>query len=423
MSNMDSIKVKQEPSISGGNRKRKVSSTPVDEAKDNKYSSTSAPKKQNKLVNHTPITIKKENFKDQNSTLKRKQYKATHNSSNGSSSSCSGGDVNNNGSVKSFKVKEKQRGFKEMSNKDKNKMLEFMIDVPEIADAMNNDDSSKFSSPFNSRVDTAGTNLTFLTKGHTEGDDFNNNYKGGANKLKTHVNANMNSNVLNPGTSVQNDSTHLPGLQFRDSSEVVDSGDNLSFLSSPCVERKKRKVFENEIEGSGAKKQKTNIFNIGIGKGEKVKDRNDSYDSNIATDGSAEASMNDNSDIRPLTPKKYQIDEVPTYEYMEGEDQMYYEIMGKNKETEELDDNEKQFFNFVHMNFEQWSEQSILFVKEYESLMRRVMLARLKFNKRIKFLKNNLDEFALNLEKYGIEINKRGEILKEYCSKIVNEME
>ena len=61
--------------------------------------------------------------------------------------------------------------------------------------------------------------------------------------------------------------------------------------------------------------------------------------------------------------------------------------------------------------------------QKYDALMKRVILARLKFDKRVKFLKDNLDTFALNLEKYGTEVNKRSEILKEYCSKIVDEID
>lgn len=71
--------------------------------------------------------------------------------------------------------------------------------------------------------------------------------------------------------------------------------------------------------------------------------------------------------------------------------------------------------NFVCVLFPNWEMQKKLFTQVNFS-------ARMKFNKRFQLVLDNLDEFAVKLEKSGKEINKRSEMLKEYCSKIVNEI-
>lgn len=402
---MDQIKVKQEPGINGSATKKSLTS-PLKVSRECKSSSrpatsTSINRMQSKIpIGKTPIVVKQE------------QIGSGRNSKHKHSSS-SGSNVGSSNSEKGSSSKQPKLHKNVASNK---KILEFMVDVPELTDAMHNDDSSKFSSPFNSRVDTAGTNLTFPTKGNTEVDEFKNGLDQGLKHL--HQNDNMVADLMK-----EKGNYNISRLQFRESSDQGDSGDNLSFISSPCVERKikqKRKIFEDEVEST--KKQKLNIFN---NSGRKISDSRDdkenSFNSTNATDGSDEPVPDTTK--RPRTPTKYIVDDKPIYEYMEGEDEIYYEIMGKKSREEELDNNEKQFFEFVHMNFDQWSEQSTSFIKEYDALMKRVILARLKFDKRVKFLKDNLDTFALNLEKYGTEVNKRSEILKEYCSKIVDEID
>lgn len=329
----------------------------------------------------------------------------------------------NKSSVKSNNInsikKVSNNEIKDVSIKNsqlKNKILDFLIKVPKITNQNQNkdDDSSRFSSPFNSRVDTAGTNLTFLTKGGNV-----ENYQTKAKQENT-----SNEETIDIIRKPRTISTTTV-LNIKDLNEQINSDDNLSFISSPCVDRKakqKRGIFVREA--GDYKRQKQND------KAEESSE-NISCNSIIATAGSDESNDIQNQK-RPSTPKKYYIDDQPIYEYMEGEEAIYHEIMGKNNEdggeqknisNEEMTDQEKQFFDFVHMNFEQWSEQNIEFVKEYDKLMKQVILARVKFDKRVKFLKNKLDIFAIFLEKYGLEIHKRNEILKEYCNKIVDEIE
>lgn len=408
---MDEIRVKKEPGVAVSNTKKNLTS-PIKVGKECKLASRPATsnsfnRKSKHATNQTPIVIKQEH-KDSESKVRQK------------CNSSSGSNVANSTEEHEHIKQQKSKYHKSVASN--NKILDFMIDVPELTDAMHNDDSSKFSSPFNSRVDTAGTNLTFLTKGNTEIDDdkFKNGFDHNVKQVH-HMEGSMNHLIADMLKDKSN--YNISRLQFRESSDQGDSGDSLSFISSPCVERKikqKRKIFEEDIEAS--KKQKLNIFNNSNREiKESIDDKETSFNSTNATDGSDEPIPE--SGKRPGTPPKYQVDNKPIYEYMEGEDEIYYEIMGKKSRDEELDSNEKQFFEFVHMNFEQWSEQSISFIREYDTLMKRVILARLKFDKRVKFLKDNLDTFALNLEKYGTEINKRSEILKEYCSKIVDEID
>ena len=404
---MDQIKVKQEPGINGSVTKKSLTS-PLKTSKECKSNSrpttsTSINRMQSKIpIGKTPIVIKQEQ--------RDSSWKSKH-----KHSSSSGSNIGSSNSEKGSAKKQNHKLHKSVANN--NKILEFMIDVPELTDAMHNDDSSKFSSPFNSRVDTAGTNLTFLTKGNTEAEDFKSGVDHGLKH--SHQNDNIVTDLMK-----EKGNYNISRLQFRESSDQGDSGDNLSFISSPCVERKikqKRKIFEDEVKST--KKQKLNIFNNSDRKiSDSRDDKENSFNSTNATDGSDEP-VPDIAKKRPGTPKKYIVDVKPIYEYMEGEDEIYYEIMGKKSREKELDSNEQQFFEFVHMNFEQWSEQSTSFIKEYDALMKRVILARLRFDKRVKFLKDNLDTFALNLEKYGTEVNKRSEILKEYCSKIVDEID
>lgn len=286
---------------------------------------------------------------------------------------------------------------------EKNKLMDFMLEVPELnihEETMpdNESDCSKFSSPFDSRVDTAGTNLTFMTKSTVRNDKV----------------AIVKSEVKN-NIDVQS--------QLRESSDLLD--DSGSFGSSPCVgqkiklSKKKEQNLFQETKPLKKKHKSSNSVND-------YRKENISFDSVEATDGDSELRSQEYgvfNEQRPCTPPKYRIDNKPVYEYMEGEDAIYFDIMGKKDITEKLDDNEKQFFDFVHLNFEQWAEQSERFNHEYKKLMEQVIVARIKFDKRFQYLRENLDEFAINLEKFGTDINKRSEILKEYCNKIVNEID
>jgi len=93
---------------------------------------------------------------------------------------------------------------------------------------------------------------------------------------------------------------------------------------------------------------------------------NINFNSMDATNGSDEEAITD----KIIPPPKYNVIDTPVYEYMEGEDAIYYEILGKKDRNEELDNNEKQFFEFVSYGFEQWSEQSLIFTREYNNLMK-----------------------------------------------------
>jgi hypothetical protein len=314
--------------------------------------------------------------------------------------------------INEIQVKKEPGTLKNILNKKQ--ISEFMVNVPKIEfdEKENNqidhndDESSKFSSPFNSRADTVGTNLTFLTKANTDID------------ISKSIN-------VKPQELLSSSSLKIEG------SSDLGNNENISFLSSPCVDRelkKKRKILsvsgsKNEDEITNKRRnQSKNVLNSN--------NDNDSFDSHEATDGSLsndieDSEMNFGIDMgkRPKTPPKFYPDDKPIYEYMEGEDAIYYEIMGKKDRNEVLDENEKQFSEYVHYDFKQWSEQSQSFVNEYDELLKRVILARIKFNKRFQFLKKNLDEFAINLENHGGEITKKSEILKEYCNKIVTEIE
>lgn len=286
---------------------------------------------------------------------------------------------------------------------EKKKMMNFIIDVPELEfkeDNVNDNESdcSKFSSPFDSRVDTAGTNITFITKStHQE-------EKRGLKKLDIR--------------------TGLGNHVIEDFSDLTEKGS--SFGSSPCVDQnlklKRKQELNKQKQHIQTKRKKIKGFD----KVNQENKENFSFNSIEATDGDSETRSQEYGTFdeqRPCTPPQYRINEKPIYEYMEGEDAIYFDIMGKKDVTEKLDNNEKQFFDFVHLNFNQWVKQSELFNHEYKKLMEKVVVARIKFDKRFQYLRKNLDDFALNLEKFGTDINKRSEILKEYCNKIVNEIE
>ncbi|TID29520.1 hypothetical protein CANINC_001915 [Pichia inconspicua] len=310
-----------------------------------------------------------------------------------------------------IKVKLENPVVNVLSKKKNNKTLEnstlmdYMLEVPELnfnEEALpdNESDCSKFSSPFDSRVDTAGTNLTYMTKNTTR-------------------------NEKDPLIKIEEKTTHMEKQsQLRQSSDLLN--DCNSFGSSPCIDQKiklnKKKEQDLLDENKLLKKKKLKPSNLGNNQ----RKENVSFDSVDATDGDSELRSQNYGvfdEQRPCTPPNYRIDTKPVYEYMEGEDAIYFDIMGKKDPTEKLDENEKQFFDYVHMNFEQWVEQSERFNHEYKTLMEQVIVARIKFDKRFQYLRENLDEFAINLEKFGSDINKRSEILKEYCNKIVNEIE
>lgn len=271
------------------------------------------------------------------------------------------------------------------TEKEKKKLIDYILEIPDIQtkegqEEINRDDeSSKFSSPFDSRVDTAATNITFQ---------------------KQH------ENILHRDKS-KDVRIDLPGTE---------SEENFSFFSSPCVSKKakdshkapKKRKFEG---GRGSVNNKRPL--------PKAAREVDSMD---AINGSDENSDKEEAGLIQ-TPLPYIIDEKPIYEYMEGEDSVYYDILGKKDRNESLDENERQFLDYIHMNFDQWYEESGRFAKEYDVLTKKVILARLKFDRRIHFLRKSLDTFALNLEKYGEEIHKRSEILKEYCERIVTEVD
>lgn len=435
---MDKVKVKQEPeNVNSSTKKVNSSNDSIKVSnKISKPSTISSSSSSSSATSTTKTTTKHSHLKTNAMTrspnimvkteIKKSMFKKADIINGNNNNSCQATNSSSSDYEPPSRVK-KMRQNNALNNNisSTDKILEFMVQVPKLTDGVHNDDSSKFSSPFNSRVDTAGTNLTFLTKaGNTEADDYRFKSNGNNNKEKvTLTNSQLNNEYEDNSNDFTLKTKHFPpGLKFRDSSEQADSGDNLSFISSPCAERKikqkRKKIFE--VDTDSMKKQK--VENVTTN--DETNNENISLISNNATDGSEETPLSrSNLTKRPSTPKKYCVDDKPIYEYMEGEDVIYHEIMGKKNNTEEFDDNEKQFFDFVHLNFDQWCEKSIEFNKEYENLMKKVILARMKFDKRVKFLKNNLDTFALNLEKYGTEINKRSEILKEYCSKIVDEIE
>lgn len=299
------------------------------------------------------------------------------------------------------------------------KSLESMNEIqgPEIEGGKENEngeDSSKSSSPFNSRVDTAGTNLTFLTKANPEFE-----------QPQSNVNGNSANELYKKLLFFNCSDEELKNLTKPDLEEFGDSGTErtASVVSSPCIERTRKKTTERE-KGEKLKRRKLEIFNHD----DKEHDYHSSFDSVAANNGSAgfydQDEKEDSFEIpEPKIPLKYYIDGKPIYEHMEGEEAFYYDIIGKKNKEEKVDDNEKQFLEFVHLNFDQWREQNEAMVKEYDRLMKKVIVARLKFDRRVQFLKKNIDSFALHLEKYGEEIGKRSDILKEYCSKIVSEME
>lgn len=398
---MDEIKVKKEP-VALNSSKKKIHSPD---------------KNINKIQHKTKILSSSSSVSKDNNTPRLDDI-STPNIKIKLEKGCNTIKINNKSNGINSGSKDVEKVIVEANDRNlqlKNKILDFMIEVPEITTENHNrdDDSSRLSSPFNSRVDTAGTNLTFLTKGG--------NVENYPTKVKQ-VNA---STEENTESMKKHKNNFVTSINIKDLNDQVNSDDNISFISSPCADRKakqKRSIFVGEIDNYKRQKQSEKVD-------ESVE--NISCNSIIATAGSDES--NEIIDQkRPSTPKKYHIDNQPIYEYMEGEEAIYHEIMGKNNEeegeqkntsNEEMTDHEKQFFDFVHMNFEQWSEQNIEFIEEYDKLMKQVILARIKFDKRVKFLKNKLDTFAICLEKYGLEIHKRNEILKEYCNKIVEEIE
>ena len=337
--------------------------------------------------------------------------------------------VQNNASMekKSFKDENKDCSFPEKSNKhvtsqhsqtkvermNKSKIIEFMMEIPEINKSHSSKDNnvSKFSSPFSNRTDMAGTNLTLQTRATKEPIEEENDILSGKSTSK----------FVRFGDLKDESGSNLSSLKLRESSE---GDENSSFLSSPCVERKLKQKRTREGNECGTdqeliRKMRLKKARLELSSNEHEGNDNINFNSMDATNGSDEEVITD----KIIPPPKYKVIDTPVYEYMEGEDAIYYEILGKKDRNEELDNNEKQFFEFVSYGFEQWSEQSLIFTREYNNLMKKVILARIKFDRRVKYLKDNLDIFALDLEKQGEEINKRSDILKEYCEKIVQEIE
>ena len=345
------------------------------------------------LLNNKDIQVKLEKSDNNKSVLRDKTNLNVNNN-----------NINNGKDKKSLVKKgnveerEKEKESKsdgsnsiKLKSNDKNKILEFMMEIPEINNYEINQKtktSVNISSPFND-LDIKGS---LKEKGNKKIIDKE-------KKLKENT-----------------------SLQLRYSSD-----ENSSFLSSPCVERNLK--LKRDREGNDCRNDKELVKKIKLSTEKDEIDRDVSVNSMEATNGSNEEEEEiddlnvDNENKRPQTPIKYIINDKPIYEYMKGEENDYYDIIGKKDKTEELDDNEKQFFEFVHYNFNQWSEQPENFAKEYKELMDELIIARIKYDKRIKLLRDNLDGFALNLEEFSNELNKRSKILKEYCEKIVEEIE
>lgn len=460
---MDKVKVKQEPGLSGSSNKKpnlKPNLTsPIKVSKDKLNSSNNRPSTTSQINNATGSVPSSSSISSSESVVPQtRKLIAKHNNpikpKNKSIPSGASSSNISNISNPSIKIQVKKEPGLPNSNADsiKEKLSEFMVDIPDLdlkkksdekeresdhhyqhANHVENDDqedlSSKFSSPFNSRVDTAGTNLTFLTKG-TNADISNKNL------ISKKIMSNHRNNVIN-NKQIHSLSSSEPTelLKIRDSSEMSNDENSNLLSSSPCINRKfkqnandpknsnsKRKIDDQTLLKSFKKSKSKNM--------DESNKENESFNSTDANDGSLNdeefEDEEDGRNGRPKTPIKFKPDSKPIFEYMEGEDLIYYDIMGKNKnnnENLELDENEKQFFEYVHYNFDQWKEQNEIFISEYNKLMQNVINARVKFNKRFQFLRKNLDEFAINLENHSDKISKKSEILKEYCNKIVTEID
>lgn len=370
------IKVKKEPGIREftGNEKNQISKK-LNNSKNEKF--LKSPIKNNKNLNNDENLVSKCNDKIKNCSSSRRNSKSSSESSFSSSAI----------KIKGIESKSRKNNNRKDDDKDKDRegeneindfVKQYMIDVPDLKNLRNSQDNDKFSSP-----------------------------------LKVKIESDKTVNLLKLKMGIEETNEELSELDLN-----CDS--NNSFLSSPCIDRKineKRNRSNNSIYQDNFKKLKINKDT------EMANESQDnSFDSIEAMNGSDE--IFDDKYLKKLeTPKKYIVDKIPVFEYMEGEDEFYNKVMGKTTINEEFDENEKQFLNFVHMNFEQWSEQHIKFTKEYDNLMKKVILARKKFDKRVQFLKKHIDSFALDLEKHGDKINERSKILKDYCNKIVEEID
>lgn len=285
----------------------------------------------------------------------------------------------------------------------------FYVPVPTRSDKENrnlgNIPSSGPSSPFTvqQRAETAGTNFSNMSTSRdvTGGD---------TTKHMSHISTDR----FETGAS-GNDL--LIGLGDVDISMDAEYDGSREEECSPTLNRKRSIIDLDEA----SKRQKiVNMFN-------KVKNKMSSIDS--------EGSMNSNigvnggSDFEVTATAtemgKYQIVNQPVYDPIEDESEStYLELIGKtNNECEvELNPNEKEFLEDARLKFDEWIEKGEEINREHLRLTHNAILARMKFNKRFQLVLDNLDEFAVKLEKSGKEINKRSEMLKEYCSKIVNEI-
>lgn len=141
---------------------------------------------------------------------------------------------------------------------------------------------------------------------------------------------------------------------------------------------------------------------------------NSSMQSNVSVD----------CDSAPL-PGKYPTTRIPVYEPLEENvepETTYWNLIGKEGPCGEANPNESEFIRDAKLTFDEWIQKGSEFEKEQQDLNEKAIIARMKFDKRFQFILDNLDEFAMKLEKCGEEINKRSEILKEYCSKIVDQI-
>ncbi|GMM29135.1 hypothetical protein DAMA08_018510 [Martiniozyma asiatica (nom. inval.)] len=228
----------------------------------------------------------------------------------------------------------------------------------------------------------------------------------------------------------------------------ISSFNYAGFDSSPCVNRKKK--IELQLEFSAAQEElklgleskssapisvsaalhklkRTN--NVLIPTTDQIE--NVTGNTVMATIGSDDY-LDANRDFehtKPMTPPdKYVKCNLPIFEKLSS-DEEEEKNEGKAIDVTKYNVHEKMsaikngFSSYNKLKFEEWCEKSSEFMKEYEMLHHKVLMARKKFDTRFQYLISNLDDFALQLEQCGVEIKKRSEILKEYCSKIVKEIE
>lgn len=288
----------------------------------------------------------------------------------------------------------------------------FYVPVPTRPEkrGVKNVPSSVASSSFTiqQRIETAGTNFSNMSTSRdaTGGD---------TTKLMSHINSTDGFNLEGNGNLLLGLGDISMDAQYgSDDDEEEEEGEE-----SPTLNRKRPTPLDlDEV----SKKQKiVSLFN-------EVKNRisiigsDESMNSNIGVDGGSDYE-NMPEKVASAAVGKYQVINKPVFEAIDGENEStYLGLIGKTNGAVELNNNEWKFLEDSKLKFDEWIEKGETINREHLQLTHKAVMARMKFDKRFQLILDNLDDFAIKLEKCGDEINKRSEMLKEYCSKIINEI-